>query len=127
MKPFGKWESFRIRRVALVSYITSYKGEQTLEVRKQALVMFGRGNNVWTWYPVKKDVLLDCKLMTFGEVSTIESATAERVEEILKPLWHDGKIKPLTPGMHPELVRKWKHTVRPFVRKHTPKPAPTGQ
>jgi hypothetical protein len=124
----GRWESFRIRRVALVSYLVGSKDEPPVaQTQRYALAMFCSDECVRAWYPVKKDVLLDCKLMTLEEVSAIKDASTDKTKEILEPLWHNGKIKSLTPGMHPELVRKWKRTVWPFVRSHTPKPAPTGQ
>lgn len=113
---FGKWESFRVRRVALVNYVPDKKRDLPKgENKKVSLVMYGPKGHVWSWYPVKGDGLLDCKLLSRFEADSIELCTGGEVE-FLKSFWHEDKTKPLTSGMHQELVRKWKRTVRKFIK-----------
>ena len=118
------WKPFKVKEVVVVEYralvVEDGKNPQLKYKKRKGIAMCAKekDGDVWLWYPIRNDVGIDCKLMPADEALTVKHLKDKRVrKKVLRAFVCNNSVKPLSPGMHPELVSKFKRHISPLVRR----------
>lgn len=77
--------------------------------------MDGNDGTVRLWYPIKGGIGIDCRPLAEDEVRSMCPLEEKDLPALLEQLRENGGTLRTSPGMHPELVRKFRRTVRQFI------------